>query len=157
MAESPALIIAKNFDGTVRKSWPCRFRGSSGTLLMFVGEFSEDVCHPDLGHIQRGTVSHEHYWLDRWYNVFRFHEPTGELRNYYCNVNLPPSFRDGVLEYVDLDLDLLVWPDFRYVVLDREEFESNAVTYGYSNEIIAGAEASLNDLIRFAELRNFEL
>ena len=44
--------------------------------------------------LHRERISLEYYWLDRWYNVFRFSDPDGKLRNYYCNVNVPPQF-DG--------------------------------------------------------------
>ena len=65
---------------------------------MFLGVFDLEVEHPDLGIIRRGTVSYEYYWLDQWYNVFRFENPDGPLRNYYCNVNMPPVFANNVLD-----------------------------------------------------------
>ena len=140
-----------NYDGTLRKSWDCRLIGENGPQLVFVGEFEHDISHPALGLIKRGTISYEYYWLNRWLNIFRFHEPSGELRNYYCNVNMPPTFVGGVLEYVDLDLDLLVWPDLTYSVLDREEFRSNAEIYGYSDEVRSQAETALAELVAMAE------
>ena len=151
--DQTATILSKNYDGTLRKSWNCRLVKQDGTELLFVGEFEKDVSHSELGSIKRGTISYEYYWLDRWFNVFRFHEPTGELRNYYCNVNMPPTFAGGILEYVDLDLDLLIWPDLTYLVLDREEFESNAERFGYPASLRSNAESALADLIRMAESR----
>ena len=84
-----------------------------------------------------GTHSIEYYWLDRWYNIFRFAEPTGELRSYYCNVNVPPTFDGQVLSYVDLDIDILVEPDLSYQILDLEDFEENAARFGYSEDVQA--------------------
>ncbi|MEP7212181.1 MAG: DUF402 domain-containing protein [Acidobacteriota bacterium] len=153
MTGQTATILSKNYDGTLRKSWKCRLVHQDGPELLFVGEFEKDVSHSELGFIKRGTISYEYYWLDRWFNVFRFHEPTGGLRNYYCNVNMPPTFVGGILEYVDLDLDLLVWPDFNYTVLDREEFESNAELYGYSASVRSHAKSALAELISMAESR----
>ena len=34
--------------------------------------FDEEIEHDLLGTIPSGTISTEYYWLDRWYNVFRF-------------------------------------------------------------------------------------
>ena len=34
--------------------------------------FDEEIEHELLGTISSGTISTEYYWLDRWYNVFRF-------------------------------------------------------------------------------------
>lgn len=121
---------------------------------MFAGKFETDVLHPELGLIKRGTVSLEYFWLDRWYNIFRFHEPSGEFRNYYCNVCMPPIFEDDVLEYVDLDLDLLVLPDFSCRVLDRDEYNVHAQLFKYPPEVCINAEKALTELIQLAESRN---
>ena len=152
---SKATINARKFDNSVHRSWSAELIEKVGSLLLFRGVFDSEVVHPELGVIGGGTVSYEYYWLDQWYNVFRFHQPDGTLRNYYCNVNLPPRYDDGVLDYVDLDLDVLVWRDFRVELLDREDFENNAGLYGYSNEIRAGAENALVRLTELIERREF--
>jgi protein associated with RNAse G/E len=148
-------VNSRKFDGSIRRTWTCRLIEQKGPLLVFEGVFDSDVRHNDLGFIRRGTISYEYYWLDRWYNVFRFHEPEGELRNYYCNINMPPIFVDGVLDYVDLDLDVLVWKDFSYEILDREEFEENAAKYGYSEELRNKVEASLKEITELIDTRSF--
>lgn len=148
-------INSRKFDGTRHRTWRANLESESESLLTFVGEFDEEIRHPHLGIIRRGTISHEYYWLDRWYSVFRFHEPGGELRNFYCNVNIPPVLENGVLDYVDLDIDVLVWPDFTYEIFDRDDFERNAIKYLYSKELIAQAEASLEQLITLIEGREF--
>ncbi len=125
------------------------------SLLLFVGEFDDDVNHPDLGLIRRGTVSYEYYWLDRWYNIFRFHEPEGGLRNYYCNINMPPILKAGVLDYVDLEIDVLVRTDYSYKVLDQDEYETNAAALNYPEHVRNKARKSLTELINLIETREF--
>ena len=44
------------------------------------------------------------------------------LRGWYCNVGKPALLDGDCLSYVDLALDLLVFPDGRQVVLDEDEF-----------------------------------
>jgi len=130
----------------VRRTWKCELLEHTGELIEAVGVFDLDVEHPGLGSISRGTVSHEFYWPERWYNVFRFHEPDGRFRNYYCNISMPPTFGDGVLDYVDLDIDVVVWEDRRYDILDRDDFERNTSKYGYPPELIQKVHESLDDL-----------
>ena len=89
--------------------------------------------------------------------VFRFHEPDGAFRNYYCNVNMPPAYQDGVLDYVDLDIDVVVWKDLSYEVVDRDDFERNTVKYGYPDDVKQRAEESVAKLIRMIEGREFPL
>ena len=134
-------VNSRKYDGTIRRTWHCELIGARGSLLELSGEFENDVYHPELGHIRKGTVSYEYYWLDRWYNIFRFHEPTGELRNYYCNVNMPPSFGNETLDYIDLDIDVLVRPDQSYVVLDQDDFKHSTEMFGYPDDLQAKVHA----------------
>ncbi len=99
--------------------------------------------------------SFEFYWLNRWYNVFRFHEPDGNLRNFYCNINLPFKFAGNILDYVDLDIDILVWKDFSYQILDSDEFLENAKRFSYSDEMRKKVRAARDELISLIETRTF--
>ncbi len=139
-------INSRKFDGNIHRSWKAEFIEQKDSLLTFVGEFEQEVKHSHLGVIRRGTVSYEFYWLDRWYNIFRFHEPNGDLRNFYCNVNMPPTFEEGILNYVDLDIDFLVWKDFSFEILDVDEFEENSFKFNYSQEIHDEVNKSLEEL-----------
>jgi uncharacterized protein len=139
-------VKSRNYDGSIRRSWLCELIELTDDRIVLAGKFESDVGHPDLGLIMKGTVSHEYFWFDKWYNVFRFHEPDGRFRNFYCNLSMPPVFSDGILEYVDLDIDVVVWPDHRVEVLDREEFKTNVPVFGYTPETIGRAEAALEQL-----------
>lgn len=117
--------------------------------------FDGDIEHELLGKISSGTISTEYYWLDRWYNVFRFSDSNQTLRNFYCNINQPPSFDGRVLSYIDLDIDVLVAPDFTYKILDVDDFEENVKRYAYPDEVQANARRALAELISLIEARAF--
>jgi protein associated with RNAse G/E len=148
-------VRAYKYDGSEHRRWTAQLTCSEGTMLQLTGAFDVEIDHTLLGRIARGTVSVEHYWMDRWYSVFRFSEPTGELRNYYCNVNAPPSFDGSVLSFVDLDIDILVAPDFTYSILDEEEFAENALRFDYPIDIQQRVNAAVVELIHLIESRQF--
>lgn len=148
-------INARKYDGKIHRTWKADLIERKDSLLVFVGKFEKEVKHPDLGVIRRGTVSYEYYWLDRWYNVFRFHEPDGNFRNYYCNVNLPPTFEKNVLNYVDLDIDILVWHDKKIEILDEEEYLANAKRYRYPEKIDVNTRSSIDELSKMIASREF--
>ena len=148
-------INSRKYDGSIHRSWQATLIEQNTSLLKFVGEFDQEIKHQHIGVIRRGTVSYEYYWLDRWYNVFRFHEPNGEFRNFYCNINLPPIFDNDVLDYIDLDIDVLIWKDFSYSILDLDEFEENAVIFKYPTELITKIQMNLKELIHQIEHRKF--
>lgn len=147
-------VNSRKYDGSIRRTWRGELIEQQGSLLTLVGEFDTTVDHPDLGRIEKGTISHEYYWLDRWYSIFRFHEPSGSLRNFYCNINMPPSFSGDVLDFVDLDIDVLVWPDLRYYVLDRDDYETNATRFDYPKHINEKVEEALSELLELIKTRN---
>ena len=124
-------------------------------MLVLDGTFASDIEHDLLGTIAAGTRSVEYYWMERWYNVFRFSQPNGELRNYYCNISVPPSFDGSILSYVDLDLDILVAPDFSYQTLDVDDFEKNCQAYGRSTEIREHAQLASDEVIGMIQARQF--
>ena len=66
----------------------------------------------------------ERYFLDRWYNIFEIHDREDDhLKGWYCNVTEPAEFSPDKIAYVDLALDLLVYPEGNYLVLDEDEFD----------------------------------
>ena len=139
------LVRVQKFDGREHRRWPARLVRQAGPLIVLDAVFNEEIRHDLLGKIPLGTVSTEYYWLDRWYNVFRF------SNRFYCNVNTPPTFDGLVLTYVDLDVDVLVETDFSYRVLDLEDFEASQ----YPAEMQDNARQALNELIELIETRSF--
>lgn len=122
---------------------------------MLEGSFDRQIEHDLLGTIPCGTLSVEYYWLDRWYNIFRFLGHGGVLRNFYCNVNQPPTLDGQVLSYIDMDIDVVVEEDFSFRVLDLDEFERNAMRFDYSPGLQANAHRAVNDLIKLIQSRAF--
>lgn len=153
---APCVTVeSRKYDGRLHRSWRARLVRREGPLIVLEGTFEEEVSHALLGRICAGTRSVEFYWEDRWYSVFRFQEPSGALRNFYCNVNHPPSFDGRVLSFTDLDIDILVMPDFTTRVLDAEEFEENAARFNYPVEVRDRVGLALDQLTRLIESRQF--
>ena len=152
---NPIIVQTYKYDGSEHRRWTAGIQRQEGSLLVLDATFDEEINHDLIGTIVAGTVSTEYYWLDRWFNVFRFSAPDGKLKSYYCNINIPPVLDGQVLSYVDLDIDILVQPDFSYRVLDREDFESNAARFGYSDDVRQNTENALNEVIALIDSRAF--
>lgn len=91
----------------------------------------------------------EVYFSQRWYNIFEIHDRDDDsLKAWYCNVTRPADFADGIVRYVDLALDLLVFPDGRQLVLDEDEFAELAL----DDQTSAQARQALAELQRLAAL-----
>ena len=143
------------YDGTEYRRWQGQLMRRQDSLIVLEAVFETAVSHHLLGEIKRGTRTIEYYWFDRWYNVFRFLNDDETTRLWYCNINRPPKVSGDTLIYVDLDIDILVQPDFSYQVLDLDEFETNAQKYGYSEEEKKEANAAVEQVTALIERRQF--
>ena len=155
--EQPQEITVRvlKHDGAEYRRWNAKLSYREGDLIVFAGEFDVDVSHELLGEIKRRTKTIEYYWLNRWYNVFRFLKDDGSTRLWYCNVNTPPHFEADTLTYIDLDIDILVQADFSFQVLDEDEFEANTELYDYSDEQKANVQTAVEELIARIGQRQF--
>ena len=154
-ADKSIIVRVLKHDGTEHRRWNAQLSRRELSLIVLDAEFDIDVSHEILGEIKQRTRTVEYYWLDRWYNVFRFLKEDGSTRLWYCNINTPPKFEDATLTYVDLDIDLVVQPDFSFQLLDAEEFERNARKFGYSDDEQRQAKKAVDELIRMIEKRQF--
>ena len=73
------------------------------------------------------------FFKHQWFNVISMIKPDGI--HYYCNIGSPYSIDDEALKYIDYDLDIKVFPDREFKVLDKFEYQRNAASMGYSDEL----------------------
>lgn len=85
------------------------------------------------------------FYKDKWFNIM------GQLKShglfYYCNIASPYVIDNGIIKYIDYDLDLRVFPDGGFRVLDRNEYNYHKKKMGYSNEIDEIVKSELTTLI----------
>jgi protein associated with RNAse G/E len=82
----------------------------------------EDVQVSGL-HIQRGDRFVERFYTNRWYNIFAIYDSeTDLLKGWYCNITRPARIEGDQVYADDLALDVIVFPDGRWLVTDEEEF-----------------------------------
>ena len=77
------------------------------------------------------------YWPDRYWNLSVRWRPDGSLEDYYVNIATPASWSDQQIDWVDLDLDLILSPDAAEPLLDDEdEFERHRVAWNYPADLV---------------------
>ncbi|MGE5674116.1 MAG: DUF402 domain-containing protein [Mycobacterium leprae] len=149
-------VQAYKYGGIPHYRFAVRVLDRSPELMVVTGEYGRELIHQTRG--KRFTIQNrsiEFYWPGRPYTVAADCSAEGQIRQYYCNINLPPVMADDRVEWVDLDLDLIVQPDLSWQVVDEEEFELHQVRYGYPPEVIQLARESLAALIRLVEAREY--
>ncbi len=81
--------------------------------------------------LKQGDRFIELYLNDRWYNIFEIYDRDDQgLKGWYCNIASPCWFKDDQILYMDLALDLLVYPNGDQLVLDEDEFAALDIEEG---------------------------
>lgn len=93
--------------------------------------------------------------LGEWHDLGKVYDLAGELVGYYCDIIRPAKRTAEGLEIDDLFLDLWVFPDGRYLVLDEEEF-LEASNRGWLDDLTASrAKEELARLIAEVRIGHF--
>lgn len=96
----------------------------------------------------------ETYYKDRWYNIFQIHDKNDDhVKGWYCNVSYPAEISDSDISYVDLALDLLVFPNGDQLVLDQDEFEALEINEDTCRKAINGLK-ELQQLFKSIDFNN---
>ena len=73
------------------------------------------------------------FYTNRWFNIIAQLKTNGIF--YYCNIASPYVIDENIIKYIDYDLDLRVFPDGAFKVLDRNEYNYHSRIMKYPKEI----------------------
>ncbi|MGD0003671.1 MAG: DUF402 domain-containing protein [Anaerolineaceae bacterium] len=129
MSTPDLWVIKRNVEGEETWRYPAWvLRRKPGAVLIEAYFNRPDTLFREIP-LGQGDRFIEAYYSDRWYNLFEIHDRLDDrLKGWYCNVTLPAEIDDHAISYIDLALDLLVYPDGRQLVLDEDEFTELAIT-----------------------------
>ena len=93
------------------------------------------------------------FFNNRWFNII------GQLKDYgiyfYCNIATPFLIDENVIKYIDYDLDLRVFPNGSFKVLDRMEYKFHKRQMHYSNRLDFILRYELGNLIELVRNKDF--
>jgi protein associated with RNAse G/E len=81
-----------------------------------------------------------------WFNVIGMVKDRGIV--FYVNIASPTLLHDGILKYIDYDLDYKLFPDGYIMTLDEREFERHAISYHYSDSLIKVLKYSSQQVLK---------
>ena len=87
-----------------------------------------------------------YFFKDEWFNIIVQFKKDGIY--YYCNIATPFILEEKTIKYIDYDLDLRVFPNGSYKVLDRMEYKYHKKIMNYSDELDQVINYALDDLIK---------
>lgn len=141
-------LEARKYDRRLHYSLPATLVHDDGERLHFRVEPGVIIDHRTRGEqLPTRWMSDMFFWRERWYNVYANCSQAGQINHFYCNAGLPPTLTGTTLSFVDLDLDVRIFPDGHYDILDEDEFAAHAVEFGYPPDVQRGARQALEDVL----------
>ena len=133
-------------DGTIHRTWnKTMLIDINKDFLVFANEKSRvNNCDGRVWYTKEPAIIY--YFKDKWYNVITQFKENGIY--YYCNVGSPTIIEGKTIKYIDYDLDLRVFPDDSYKILDESEYEYHKEKMNYPEEIDRIVKYELDNLIK---------
>ncbi|WP_114570794.1 nucleoside tri-diphosphate phosphatase [Exiguobacterium flavidum] len=94
-----------------------------------------------------------YFSTELWFNVICMIREDGIY--YYCNLGSPSTFdeKERALKYIDYDLDIKVYPDMSYTILDEDEYEKHRREMNYPKAIDRILKDNVQTLIQWIRSR----
>ena len=158
--ETEELEIGKKYqihsykhDSKIHRSWDEAILLDIKDDYLIFGNEKTKVTESDgrTWHTKEPAVLY--FFKNQWFNIIGQCKKNGIY--YYCNIASPYIIEDGTIKYIDYDLDLRVFPDGSFKVLDRGEYKYHKSIMHYSDDLDMILKSELTTLIEL--VRNIEI
>lgn len=122
-------IHSYKHNGSIHRMWE-ETTILKGTQSLVIGANDRTVVTESDG---RTWITREpaicYFHANYWFNVIGMLREDGVY--YYCNLSSPFAYDSEALKYIDYDLDIKVYPDMTYTLLDEDEYEKHSQIMQY--------------------------
>ena len=147
---TPITVHKHNHLGQETLHYPAQVLTRAENEIVLEAIFQREQMELGYVTLAPGDRFVEHFYADRWYNVFAIYAAeSGALKGWYCNITRPARIEDHAVRADDLALDFFMRPDGEEFILDEAEFAALPLTM----EERAQAQAALTKLRTLASHR----
>lgn len=139
------VIHCYKHNGMIHKSWKLAYVLDIKNDYIVLGNENVLVTKQDgrTWHTKEPAIMF--FYKKRWFNIIAQLKPNGIF--YYCNIASPYVIDGGIIKYIDYDLDLRVFNDGAFKILDRNEYNYHKKLMRYPKEINFIVKNELSSLI----------
>jgi len=123
-----------------------------GTQSLVIGANDRTIVTESDG---RTWVTREpaicYFHARHWFNIIAMIREDGV--HYYCNLSSPFIWDKEALKYIDYDLDIKVFPDRTFILLDEDEYERHRAEMNYPDVIDHILKNNVEKLIHWIRQR----
>lgn len=140
-------------DGTLHRCWMEATFIEENEDYMIFGNYKTLVVESENKVWKTKEPAIMYFSKHNWFNII------GQLKKngiyFYCNIASPFLIEEYTIKYIDYDLDLRVFPNGSFKVLDRGEYNYNKKRMNYSEEIDKIVKSELTILIEKARNKEY--
>ena len=147
------IIHSYKHDGNIHRSWDEAVLLDENEEYMVFGNNHAKVIESDGRSWRTKEPAVMLFYKKYWFNII------GQLKEdgiyYYCNIASPYVIERNTIKYIDYDLDLRVFPDGAFKILDRGEYKYHKAKMNYPEELDKILKDELSFLIEMVRKKEF--
>lgn len=144
-------IKSYKHDGSLHRVWDSNFVLKATKSVLIGANDKSKVTESDGRVWATREPAILYFHTQYWFNIICM------LRNdgiyYYCNISSPFVCDAEGLKYIDYDLDVKVYPDMTYVLLDEDEYEQHKKQMHYPLILDRILDTNVNNLLHWIRQR----
>ncbi|ERJ13006.1 DUF402 domain-containing protein [Haloplasma contractile] len=144
-------IHSYKHDGNIHRAWQQTVVIENSNDLIIGANNKTKVTESDGRNWYTREPAVCYFYKNHWFNVIGMLRKDGV--HYYCNLSSPYLFEEGTIKYIDYDLDVKVFPDFNFKILDRDEYDKHRKRMQYPPKIQAVIDQELQFLLNMINNR----
>ena len=141
-------IHSYKHDGKIHRAWDEAVLLEIHEDYLIFGNDKTKVTESDGRSWRTKEPAIIYFFKNSWFNIIGQYKKDGIY--YYCNIATPYIIEENTIKYIDYDLDLRVFPDGSFKVLDRGEYEYHKNLMHYSDDLDYVLKGELTNLINMA-------
>ena len=154
------MYIGKNFkiqaykhNGTLRGQWDEAVLIKKCKDYLIFGNNRTLVTEANGSKWKTKEPAIMYFFYKEWFNIIVQFKKDGIY--YYCNIGTPFIIEDNTIKYIDYDLDLRIFSNGAFKILDNLEFNHNKRIMQYSKKLDECIHIALDTLIKLYK-ENYE-
>ncbi len=129
------VMRAYKFDGRLHYEQTLKLIKKGETHVVLKGDKGRKLKHHTRKKVfEFDKETREYFFTDRWYTAALVYNDKREVIHVYCNIAKPCIINESSVEFVDLDVDVIV-RNGKVEIIDIDEFNENKETYGYGKDL----------------------
>ena len=146
-------IHSYKHNGKFHRSWDeFMYLGDDDDYKIFCCDIS-DVMESDGRKWKTKNPNIMFFTEKNWFNVIAEIKDSGIF--YKCNIASPAILEENTIKYIDYDLDLKIFPNGSFKILDRGEYKYHKKLMGYSDDLDMVLKSELSVVISMVRNKQF--